>query len=252
LLTILPLNYLYFAQQVKLEAGRSWLTDGRWLSSLFGTETGLSAMGVYAAVVQVALIYWGLNIAWNTFVLVLCLNTFFTEFADEIRLEPLHPDGCCGLGKLRAVSTVLSALLFIIGLYLSLKVIDKLVVQDLPLFSDIGNPLFLSAYAIAAPALFFLPLSAAHRVMQSRKDAFLLPIAQDYQHAIRSLGEHATREEIERVEKLGSLYYDLQKRIPVWPFDFRSLQAFFCAVVVPVLPILLPLVVHLIKSLAVK
>ena len=192
------------------------------------------------------------NVLWNTYVFTVCLNGFFTEFSDEISLEPLHPDGCCGLRRIRAVSMVFSSLLFIIGLYVSLKVIDKLVIQERSLFSDIGNPLFLSAYAIAAPLLFFLPLSAAHKVMQREKDRFLIPISRRYQQAVESLREDTKKDEFERVEKLGSLYYELHKRIPVWPFDFRSLQAFFAAVIVPVLPVLLPLAVHLIQGLARK
>ncbi len=143
-------------------------------------------------------------------------------------------------------------MLFLIGLYLSLKVIDKLAIQKLSLFSDIGNPVLLACYAIAAPLLFFLPLSAAHRVMQRERDRFLLPIAQEYKRAVSSFRADAGPDNVQRLEKYGSLYDDLKKRVPVWPFDFRSLQAFFGAVIVPVLPILLPVAVQFIQWLRAK
>ena len=252
LLIALPLNYIYYYQVIQNEAGKTWITDGRYLHVLFFADTGLSAIGVYSAVIQVALIYWLFYLGWNSYLLILALNRCFTEFSEEISLEPLHPDGCCGLGRLRTVSTELSAILFLVGLYLSLKVIDKLAIQKLSLFSDIGNPVLLACYAIAAPLLFFLPLSTAHRVMQRERDRFLLPIAQDFKRAVSSFREDTGPDTVQRLEKYGSLYDDLKNRVPVWPFDFRSLQAFFGAVIVPVLPILLPVAVQFIQWLRAK
>jgi hypothetical protein len=252
LLIALPLNYIYYYQVVQIEPGKTWITDGSYLHFLFFADTGLSAIGVYSAVIQVALIYWLFYLGWNSYMLIIALNRFFTEFTEEISLEPLHPDGCCGLGRLRTVSMELSAILFLVGLYLSLKVIDKLAIQNLSLFSDIGNPVLLACYAIAAPLLFFLPLSTAHRVMQRERDRFLLPIAQDYKRAVSSVRDDTGPDTVQRLEKYGSLYDDLKKRVPVWPFDFRSLQAFFGAVIVPVLPILLPVAVQFIQWLRAK
>ncbi len=251
-LIALPLNYIYYYQLLQVEPGKSWITDGSYLHFLFFADTGLSAIGVYSAVIQVALVYWLFYMGWNSYMLIVALNRFFTEFGEEISLEPLHPDGCCGLGKLRTLSTELSSMLFLVGLYLSLKVIDKLAIQKLSLFSDIGNPVILSCYAIAAPLLFFLPLSAAHRVMQRERDRFLLPIAQEYRRAVSSFRADTGPDNVQRLEKYGSLYDDLKKRVPVWPFDFRSLQAFFGAVIVPVLPILLPVAVQFIQWLRAK
>jgi hypothetical protein len=50
---------------------------------------------------------------------------------------------------------------------------------------------------------------------------------------------------IESLSGLERLRDNLEKKIPVWPFDFRTLQAFFATIVVPLLPLVLPLVIQL-------
>jgi hypothetical protein len=37
---------------------------------------------------------------------------------------------------------------------------------------------------------------------------------------------------------------DMKRSIPAWPFDFKSLEAFFGIIVVPLLPVLLPAIVN--------
>ncbi|MFQ5912004.1 MAG: hypothetical protein ACE5JS_02360 [Nitrospinota bacterium] len=90
----------------------------------------------------------------------------FNQKGFSIRIEPLHPDGCCGLGNIGAVAMKLNMISFLIGIYLSLKVIDKVIVQGRSLGADIGNPIMLGGYAILAPLLFFFPLAAAHDRMK--------------------------------------------------------------------------------------
>jgi hypothetical protein len=249
LLITLFLNYVYFRQLVLTFPGQGWITDGNLLRILFGTKTGLSALGVYASIVQVLLIYWVFNAAWNTYVVSCCLHRFFSDFGDHMSLEPLHPDRCCGLRRIGSLSMVISSVVFLLGLYLSLKVIDKIVVQGESLFVDIGNPLMLSCYAIVAPLVFFLPLSSAHKIMQRAKDSFLLPMARSYRDLVSSISGDPSERNIERAERLGALYFKLRRRIPVWPFDFRSLQAFFGAVIVPILPVALPFAVQLVQQI---
>lgn len=249
LLISVILNYIYFFQLTDRYPRESWIIDGTLFNFLFASQNGFSAVGVYAAIIQVVLIYWLLNVAWTSYVLSSCLREYFFEFSEYISLDPLHPDRCCGLQAIGSLSMIFSSAVFLLGLYLSLKVIDKIVVQGRDLSGDIGNPVFLSCYAIMAPVLFFLPLSSAHRIMQREKDSFLLPMARSYRKLLSSLCDNPSDGDIRQAESLGTLYFKLCKRIPVWPFDVRSLQAFFGIVVVPIVPVALPFIVQLIRQL---
>src|SRR5712671_6685031 len=42
-----------------------------------------------------------------------------------VKIRPLHPDHCCGLRKIGDVAMLLNLTLFVLGIYVSLKVIDK-------------------------------------------------------------------------------------------------------------------------------
>ncbi|UCD74598.1 MAG: hypothetical protein JSV91_12515, partial [Phycisphaerales bacterium] len=189
------------------------------------------------------LIWKGLVLAWS-------LSEFFNRRRFAMKIEPLHPDGACGLRPIAGASMTLNAILFLVGIYLSLKVIDKIIVQDLPLLSDIGNPVMLGAYAVLAPLVFFLPLAAAHRAMLERRNSFLRPLTRACEASILSIeapkSDGGGAEHIRSIAALEALRGQLRKRIPVWPFDFRSLQAFFGTIVVPLVPVLLPILTELI------
>jgi hypothetical protein len=244
----LTLNGVYF-RQVLNDEQFDWMNSGSLFKDLLNTAHGLTWQGLYAAFVQIVLIYWVLNLIWKGFVLAFGLREFFNEAHLGIKLDPLHPDGVCGLRPIGRVASTLNFILFLIGIYLSLKVIDKTVVQGSSLFEDIGNPVMLGGYAILAPLLFFLPLAAAHDRMLNAKDRFLRPISARCHVLVQQIGamkpdghgvEHAIS--LSLLEKLRD---DLNKTIPVWPFDFKSLQVFFGAVVVPLLPIIFPVLAKL-------
>lgn len=157
----------------------------------------------------------------------------------------------CGLRPIGSVTTTLNFILFLIGIYLSLKVIDKMLIQHSSLFEDIGNPMMLGGYAILAPLLFFLPLAAAHNKMLDARDEFLRPISAKSHQLVQRIGnmklDGNDAEYLESLSLLEKLRDDLKRKIPVWPFDFKSLQAFFGAIVVPLLPILFPVLIDLLR-----
>lgn len=242
LLLTLALNAVYFSQALTNEPYGTWITNGELLKGMLGTPSGFSVAGLLSVVVQVALVYWMTHLVWNALVFAWALNRFFRKFGPRVPVRPLHEDGCCGLGRIGDVSMYFNSILFLMGLYLSLKVIDRIVVQDLPLMHDIGNPVLLGSYAVLAPILFFLPLAAPHRRMKGVKREFLRPLIEQYAahvEAIRTGGE----DRYEDLAKLDALMQSLRKRLPVWPFNVRSMKSFFGAVVTPVLPVALPFAV---------
>ena len=239
----LILNAVYVYQILKV-GDLGWITDGELFISIPGIRHGLSWFGVYGMIIQVVLIYWVFNLVWRGFVLSRALYELFEKRKFSIIIEPLHPDGVCGLRSIGDLTTILSTILFMLGIYVSLKVIDKIIIQNSSIFEDIGNPIMLVSYAIMAPLLFFLPLGAAHGKMVEAKICFLQPISKRCTKMITDIGEiNPDDRDLVSPQSLNDLIKikdDLNKRIHVWPFDFRSLKSFFGAIVVPFVPVLLP------------
>jgi len=250
LIATIVLNYVYYVQILDKEPYRGWITNGNILKDFLYTKSGFTVSGLYSAIIQMTLVYWMLNLVWTSFVFSKGLIDLFNNYKFEIDVHPLHEDKCCGLKKIGNVSMIFNTILFFIGIYISLKVIDKIVIQGLPLTNDIGNPTFLACYAILAPFLFFLPLSAPHKRMREAKELFIRPLITRYTELVKSVStQNGTKSTYEDLENLDSLIKKLDKQIPVWPFNFRSLESFFGTVVVPILPIVLPFLVKAIENL---
>ena len=170
------MNALYYVQQLD-SPEHSWISDGTLLKEQMGTARGFSAVGLYSAFLQTLLSYLMLNLTWTSLVFSWGLRRYFNVYRLDINVEPLHPDRCCGLKRIGDVAMIVNTILFLSGIYISLKVIDKIVVQGFPIWVDIGNPVLLASYAVLAPLMFFLPLTAAHKVMQDEKQRFLMIVA---------------------------------------------------------------------------
>ncbi len=182
------------------------------------------------------------------------LNLFFNKYEFNVDVKPLHEDKCSGLKRIGDVGMIFNYIFFLIGIYLSLKVIDKLVIQEVPLTNDIGNPILLGFYIFLAPFLFLLPLWAPHKIMKSKKKEFIRPLIMHYSERIYRIqriyriGEEPPNE-YEELEQLDTLIQKLNKDIPVWPFDFKSWKSFLATVVFPSLPVILPFLGFLGKAI---
>jgi hypothetical protein len=226
----LGLNGIYFHQILDPKPFTDWMTGGEHLLLLSSGGLGLTDVGMFAAFIQIVLIYWVFNLVWRGAVLAWGLHELFNERAFPVRIQPLHPDRCCGLRRIGEVAMLLNMTLFLLGIYISLKVVDKIVMQDSPLSADIGNPIMLGAYFIVAPLLFFFPLGAAHERMAEAREKFLEPVSRHHEQLFSKLGEARLDEKgqvaVQTFAELDQTINRLHKEISVWPFDFRSLQAF--------------------------
>jgi hypothetical protein len=239
------LNLIYF-HEILNQQGDDWITSGKILSSLSGSGRGFTTVGLYAAFVQIVLLYWVINLIWRGVVLAWGLHELFNKRNFPVKIQPLHPDRCSGLSRIGDVAMLLNLTLFLLGIYISLKVVDKIVIQGSALGADIGNPLMLGGYLILAPLLFFFPLGAAHQQMNDAREKFLEPISQRRDRLFGELADARSDDKgltaIQTFSALDAAIVRLHKDIPVWPFDFRSMQAFVGTVVIPILPIVLPFV----------
>jgi len=233
-----------------------------------GVLSGFTYAGLYSVVVQVFLCYWVALSVWNNLVLARVLHIFFnltksqqvtdphaqtetfdesTEYLFEIDIQPLHPDGCCGLKPITDLCLKYNIILLLLGIYISLKYIDRIFIQEGFLLDDIGNPIFIIAYIFLAPLMFFLPLSSAHKRMSIAKVLHLKSIAK----TLTSWTKNSTRitgEKMDNMSKLSDFYEKQKSRIPVWPFDFKSMQSFVVTVLIPIFPTLLSFLAHLLNS----
>lgn len=243
------LNLIYFVQTLNYDGPADWMSNGELFRSVSEQGRGLTAVGLYAAVIQIVLIYWVLNLLWRGAVLAWGLHEYFNKRNFPIMIQPLHPDRCCGLRKIGDVAMLLNLILFILGIYISLKVIDKIVIQDSTLGADIGNPIMLGGYLILAPLFFFLPLGAAHRQMSDAKQKFLKPVSEKCEQLFVELANTSLDDKglsaAQTFSALDAAIGRLHKEISVWPFDFRSIKAFVGAIVIPILPIVLPFAIDL-------
>ena len=170
------------------------------------------------------------------------LYGFFANRQLDIELDPLHSDGVCGLRRIAYISTLQAIILFLLGIYLSLKVIDKSLIQEISIYSDIGNPVMLGSYALLAPLIFFLPMSSAHRLMQKTRDPFLQRLTRKTWQMIDE-ADHTddvckSAECFKLVKDLEKLHSKFSGKIPVWPFNVRTLQGFFGSVLVPLIQLM--------------
>lgn len=233
------------------------MTKGEWLH--FGPRgsnfCGFTGLGLIAAVVQLVFGYWLANLAFRAGVCYWGLYELFgnrKKWNIRVITNPLHPDRCCGLGRIGELAMRFNIIIFIVGIYVSLTVVDKILLQKASPFADITVPLYLSGYALIAPLLFFLPLGSARQTMKRSKIDFLRPISNKCEQLASAGGADLTTESTQAVGaffETDKLRLQLHKEIPVWPFDFKSFMQFTGAIVLPISPVLVPLLIEYGKTL---
>ncbi len=224
-------------------ASRYWLTDpamthARWGHDVF--DSLLHPAG-YTAQVIFFVVWWGWLLPWmgvRLVIVIRALREFFLRIRelDALDLQPMHPDGAGGLGRLGRAS-----LWFNFGT-LSLTAIPAALYLTHGLTATL---LFgASLLIVALPVVFFLPLATAHGVMRDKRDELLEFVHERHRTAtantLRLLREPTLDEEgrsqlnaeLEHIGQLDGLYSNLQA-MPVWPFDWRTIIQFSASVVVP-------------------
>jgi len=237
---------LFYLMQVKDNPFDGWLFQYSQESGVEGNPKRITAIGVYATIIQVVLGYWIINLVARALIFSRVLNELFSGKRFTVKLSPAHEDNACGLSRIFQVSTMLNVIIFLTGIYMSLIVIDKWVIQNVSLVNDMVSPLMLAGYALLAPLLFFLPLWAPHNEMRDAKDEFIKPVCQQIDRVnndILKTGE-CDKNKIKLLSRLRRERLKLLKQIPVWPFDIRSINTFFGAIIMPVVPTLLPFIVE--------
>lgn len=245
----LALLFFFEKQTGCKRVGIDWMFGGDLfkLSSDVILGCGFTGTGLFAAALQVVIGYWCLNLAFRAAVCYWGLYELFNRKNNwnfQIRVSPLHPDRCCGLGRIGDVAMLFNVIMFIIGIYVSLTVLDKMFVQGSSPFADITIPLYLTGYILLAPLLFFLPLGSARRTLKQAKNDFLNPLSEKCEKLAKLSSVDNDKDSSAAVGaffEMDKLRAQIEREIPVWPFNFRSFVNFSGAIVVPLVPVLITL-----------
>ncbi len=252
----LSVEFLFFYQK-QTHCVEGWMTKGDWLqfTGKDATEScGFTGVGLFAAIIQFVITYWCVNLAYRAAICYWGLYEFFDnkkKWNFQIKINALHPDRCSGLGRIGDVAMLFNIIIFIIGIYVSLTVLDKMLIEGSSIPGDIVVPLYLGGYILLAPLLFFLPLGSARLTMKIAKIEFLRPISERCEQLAKLSSVESREESSEAVAdffEMDKLRIQIEKEIPVWPFDFRSFLKFSGAIVFPVMPVLLTLLADFLRQ----
>lgn len=243
------LSYLYFYDILGEAKDVGWMTTGSFFTNS-STNHGLTPIGIYAGLIQGILIYWIMNMLYIGSVFVWGLYTFFNHDTLIIEADAMHVDGCCGLKRIGDVAMILNMNLLLLGIYLSLKVFDKIYIQKIPITEDMGNLTTLGAFALFAPLFFFLSLGVAHNKMKTARNNFLFPLHEKSKELIHAIGEANLKDAKDLLSSLSEAEKnrtEMRKNFAVWPFNFESIQSFIASIIVPILPIITVAINEIIK-----
>lgn len=166
-------------------------------------------------------------------------SRLFTNFTVYVR--PLHPDRAGGLSPLGNFSLALNYIVTLIGLMLVTTPITRhYLAHGMFRFRWTSDILVgLGIYVMAAPIVFFAPLSVTHSAMKNAKGQLLLQIAQRFEAEYINV-QNALDDDISGLESSLKILKELQSlhevtsEFPVWPFNLENIVRFATSLVSPI------------------
>lgn len=236
-ITIIAYSALILPRYLSLSESAAWAADPFSLA--------IASFWIFVG------IYCILTIALFSIMSITWLKKLFSEFS--ITILPLHPDGSGGLSPLGNYALKLSYLIVLVGLILVITPITRNFVINgtFEFFWTSELIVALGAYLIAAPVIFFLPLSVAHRVMQEAKNHLLIKIAnrfsEEYSLIQKALSQKDIdiKQNLEIMEQLQDLHRTIDS-FPVWPFDSANLIRFATSYITPLLTAILATIIDIV------
>ena len=244
-------NEAYFVKIYLNEPANSWMVQ----ESIEGNyDFSVTAAGWVAVLIQTFLTYWIITFAIKGFLYIRYLHEFFSIHRKDINVNTMHADGLSGLSEIARLATWQSTILLLMGIYVSLKVIDKSYFQEASVIADPGNMAVLISYVLLAPLMFFMLLGATHGVMRDAKQRFLDKFNKDsvllHETLISTNDLKSKNELLALIQKELECRDLFDQKIRVWPFTLRSIQGFFGAVISPLLPVFITLIKWLLDKVA--
>jgi hypothetical protein len=185
-------------------------------------------------------------------VVLVFTNRLFHLF--YIRVNPLHPDGCAGLGvlgRLLTVSVLIATALGAAAVGMSISLLST----GIHPLSRLENVILGAGYVIFTPLLLIGWLASPHRAMKEARDATLQPLADEFQRAIAQAvpsaqdDAAAIKADTDRLAGLKRRYELLRDSFPIWPIRIQLLRSLVATAILPLISSLIPLVSNAIVGL---
>lgn len=198
-----------------------------------------------------ALAFYALIIVlYDLIIIFTALNNLFKN--QLVQVHPFHPDNAGGLGVIGRFTTNLSYGIAVIGIALSLAIIqDPASIFNL---TNFGVIIMFILYLFLTPTIFIVPLWSSHLAMIGYRDRLIQEIAKEFDiifakmRAQRS-SKIAQRDLfLKRIQELND-ERNLIYRFPTWPFNSQSVRRFFSIAFSPLVPVIASIVLDLVSKL---
>lgn len=179
-------------------------------------------------------------VVYDIAVITAALRSLFKK--NQIRVEPLHPDGAGGFGTIGRFAANLGFGIAILGFALAASIMQA----PTAFYLDYALVVNIFLYMMFAPALFLMPIWSGHRAMVGYRDRLGLEISDEFRDGFAEL--RSNRKEnyeimqpaLRRVQQLVEMR-GLVADFPIWPFNSGSLRKYVGLVVSPVVPVAISL-----------
>ena len=204
---------------------------------------------IVTAILDGLIAYCGVMSLIRLIISIIFVNSLFRTFT--IHVNPLHPDGCGGLGVMHRVLWV--TVTFILGLTLTFyETIQISVANNIP-FSSLDAVALAIGYLILAPSFLLCWLALPHNSMLRERQSALLPLVNEFQQIATKavlVTEQETPEILADTDRLSAVKrrYDLINEIyPTWPVEITQIRNIIAALSLPALLPIFPLIVSVFK-----
>ena len=241
---VIEIASIAFAVAICVLGLMSYILSGDLTWNNNGAFMSISFAGIMIVPVVFFLYYFAASVLFRVFKVY---STVKILFNNDINIQPLHPDKCGGLSKLGAISKSLNVSIVILGIICVSGIYTSINYQKLPLL-HIVHIIIVLLYTFVALVAFFIPLRPAMTKMRQSKSTILKDINRGFDILNTKIlnkfskNEEVSDEEFERLNKYIE-FYNLADKMPVYPYDLRTVKSFITSFMIPIAMFILEYVV---------
>jgi hypothetical protein len=157
----------------------------------------------------------------------------------EIKLQPFHPDNCCGMAFVGNYMLKAAMIPVTIGFWVIFLMFYPVWVGSEPWM--FGLAWFYAIGYLLFPIAFFMPAWSLHHAMEKARNSDLERLARNTYDATQPVMAGTQRASAELVEQV-QLYESLERAYTTIPFPRRRSMVFLVTYLVPIISVVLPLI----------
>jgi hypothetical protein len=191
-------------------------------------------------------LFAGLNYFILALIIYKCIITVWglrRTLRFSLRIRPFHPDRSGGLRPIGRLAVAVNYFVTLVVVYFTLTLVfDEFARQ---------NPVYISIFILFYPLSvmsFFGSLSSAHKKMAKKKEEVLYRLGVTFEYYYQKLTSGSGKEiyDIDSADEIAKIHalYEIADRMPVWPFDVRTMARFGSSLALPALIFAINLIVN--------